>query len=131
VPRFRKTVSAGCLANQPEQAPKVLFSDLYHRLTVIFGLQVTKLRNEKGLVEMEPYLVNGGRFAVHVWVKDKKKVFYPMPRIKDDIAAVEDIVWNPSKKKTFATVTESAFLEGLCWQVRCSLVLSEGRFACI
>jgi hypothetical protein len=97
----------------------LLFSYLKHRLTVIFGLQVTKLRNEKGLVEMEPYLVNGGRFAVHVWVKDKQKVFYPMPRTKDDIAAVEDIVWNSSKNKPFATVTEVAFLEGLCWQVRC------------
>jgi hypothetical protein len=74
---------------------------LKHRLTVTFGLQVTKLRNEKGLVEMEPYLVNGGRFAVHVWVKDKQKVFYPMPRTKDDIAAVEDIVGNP--RKAFAS----------------------------
>jgi hypothetical protein len=96
---------------------------LKHRLTVTFGLQVTKLRNEKGLVEMEPYLVNGGRFAVHVWVKDKQKVFYPMPRTKDDIAAVEDIVGN--SRKAFATVTEGAFLEGLCGQVRCLWVSSE------
>jgi hypothetical protein len=55
-------------------------------------LQVTKLRNEKGLVELEPYLVNGGKFAVQVWVNNKQKVFYPMPWIKEDIAAAQGSV---------------------------------------
>ncbi|GAQ78091.1 hypothetical protein KFL_000070590 [Klebsormidium nitens] len=77
----------------------------------------TKLRNEKGLVELEPYLVNGGRFAVKLWVGDKQTVFYPMPRTKDDIAAVEDLVWRPYKAK-FTVLSESTFLNGHCWQCR-------------
>jgi hypothetical protein len=76
------------------------------------------LCNENGLVEPEPYLVNGGRFGVQLWIKDKKKVFYPMPRSKEDIATMEDFVWRPKKERPFMVLTESSFLDGLCWQVR-------------
>lgn len=69
-------------------------------------------------MELEPYLVNGGKFAVQVWVNNKQKVFYPMPRTKEDIAAAQGLVINPSTNKRFNVITESAFLEGLCWQVR-------------
>ncbi|GAQ78510.1 hypothetical protein KFL_000140300 [Klebsormidium nitens] len=74
--------------------------------------------NEKGLVELEPYLVNGGRIAVQFWEKDKMKIFHPMPRTKDDITYVENVMKNPSLKNPLFILPEHVFLEGVCWNCR-------------
>ncbi|GAQ83443.1 hypothetical protein KFL_001480120 [Klebsormidium nitens] len=80
--------------------------------------KVTKLRNEMGLAELEPYLVDGGRFAVQFWEGAKKKAFYPYPRTEDDIHFLEDAYGRSAKRGFVMTLTEDVFLQGVCWQCR-------------
>lgn len=83
--------------------------------------QVANPCNEKVLVELEPYLVNGGRIAVQFWDKDKMTIFYPMPRTEDDISFVENVMKNSSPKNPLFVMPEHVFLEGVCWNVRSSV----------
>ncbi|GAQ79614.1 hypothetical protein KFL_000340170 [Klebsormidium nitens] len=80
--------------------------------------RVRSLRNAKGLVELEPYLVDGGRVAVQTLDGGKMKVFYPYARTTEDLAFLEKTLSRPKKEKPIKVSTESAFLEGLCWQCR-------------
>lgn len=75
-----------------------------------------------GHVELEPYLVNGGSLAVELRMGTKLTIWYPMPRTKEDVKKMEDLVWSDrSDYWDYPTVlSEKEYLDRYCWLVRVS-----------
>lgn len=77
---------------------------------------MTKLRNDEGLVELEPYPVYGGVLGLRVWEGPVRKSMYPIPKTR-----AEAELLNPHTAKdrgfVYELMDESVFLADHCWNV--------------
>ncbi|GAQ85737.1 hypothetical protein KFL_002510140 [Klebsormidium nitens] len=78
---------------------------------------VTKLRNDQGLVELEPYPLWGGTLGLQIWEGPVRKCLYPMPKTRDE-SEILDPYKAEERGSVCELVEESRCFADVCWNCR-------------
>jgi hypothetical protein len=76
--------------------------------------QVTQLRNDQGLVSLEPYPLLGGTIGLGRWDGSTRRYMLPIPRTAQELESTD-----PAKdgRVLYTFIEESSFLSENCWNV--------------
>ncbi|GAQ85738.1 hypothetical protein KFL_002510150 [Klebsormidium nitens] len=79
--------------------------------------RVTKLCNDQGLVELEPYPVWGGTLGLQIWEGPVRKTLYPVPKTEDESENLDPYT---AEDRGFVCelVEESACFADVCWNCK-------------